>query len=223
MNTLYISKLIAYAIQIISTIIVIYAYFQEIPPEHSPLIQALGLETIVQIIQVLVYTWLIIQFRLASMASTRYFDWIITTPLLLLAFIIYLNYEDNQANKTNEEPQTIVSFIQENKKEISIVLIANGLMLLFGLLGELGYVSKGFATISGFIALLVVFGVIYTIYASKSEIGTIVFVPFASIWSIYGVSYNFGEINKNLSYNILDTISKNLFGLFLAYNVLSLA
>ncbi len=221
MKELYQSKLFAYSIQIISTIIVIYAFFQNIPPEHSPLKQSLGLEAMVQIIQVAVYTWLILQFHLASMASTRYLDWIITTPLMLVSLMIYLNYEADLSE--SKQVDTFTTFIEENKNEICTVLIANGLMLLLGFLGELGYINKSVATIGGFIALLVVFWVIYNKYASKTKIGTMVFIPFASVWSMYGVAYNFNEVNKNLTYNILDTIAKNVFGLFLSYNVLSLA
>jgi hypothetical protein len=44
MKALYTSKLAAYAIQIVSTIILIYAYFQQIPAEYTPLKQALALE-----------------------------------------------------------------------------------------------------------------------------------------------------------------------------------
>lgn len=216
MNKLYISKLIAYIIQIISTIIVIYAFLQPIPSEHSQLKQSLALESIVQIIQIIVYSWLLIQFHLASMAPIRYLDWTLTTPLMLLAFVIYLNYE------ASEKTQPILKFLQKNKTELSIILLSNALMLLFGALGEFGYITKNFATIAGFIALLIVFYIIYTKYASKSKIGTLVFIPFTFVWSMYGVAYNFNEINKNLVYNILDTISKNLFGIFLSYKVLNI-
>jgi bacteriorhodopsin len=220
MNSLYISKLLAYFIQIISTIIVVYTFFQDIPLDNLPLKQVLGIESIVQIVQVIVYTILILQFNLANMASTRYLDWIITTPLMLLAFIIYLNYENDTYNNTQID--TLNNFITENKNYIYIIFIANGLMLLLGLLGEFKYISKTSATIGGFIALLIVFGVIYKKYASKSKKSTLVFIPFVSIWSIYGIAYNFNENNKNFTYNILDTIAKNIFGLFISYNVLNI-
>jgi hypothetical protein len=216
MRGLYRSKMAAYAIQFFSTIIIIYALLQPISSEHSPLKQALALETIVQIVQIVVYTWLIIQFHLASMASIRYLDWVITTPLMLLAFVIYLNYE------SNEEAQTMTTFLKENKNNIYLILLANGLMLLFGFCGELGYISKEFATIFGFISLLVVFYIIYQ-YAKKSKIGIPVFITFASVWSFYGIAYNFDEVAKNITYNILDTIAKNAFGLLLSYRVLSLS
>ena len=216
MDPLYTSKLIAYAVQIVSIIIVIYAFLQPLPTEHAPLKQSLGLETVVQIIQIAVYTWLITHFHLASMASIRYLDWILTTPLLLTAFVIYLNYE------AKETSQTAKTFLQENKNDLYILLLANGFMLLFGFLGELGYISKEFATIIGCLALAIVLYIIYNKYASKSRIGTTVFIPFAFIWSMYGVAYNFGEVNKNVMYNILDTLAKNVFGLFLSYKVLSI-
>jgi len=220
MKALYTSKLAAYAIQIVSTIILIYAYFQQIPAEYTPLKQALALETIVQIIQVAVYTLLLVQFSLSKMAMTRYLDWIITTPLLLLAFMIYLNYQGNISE--NKPVDTFKKFIKENRNDILFVILANGLMLLSGFLGELGYISKQSATITGFIALLTVFWIINK-YASKSKIGSIVFVPFAFVWSMYGIVYNFSDVNKNVVYNILDTIAKNVFGLFLSYNIFSIA
>lgn len=216
MNKLYTSKLIAYSIQIISIIIVIYAILQPIPDDKSSLKQSLTLEGIVQLIQIVVYTLLIVQFHLSSMASIRYLDWIITTPLMLTAFMIYLNYE------STKESQTFLKFLKENKNELCVVLLANGLMLLVGIFGEFGYITKEIATIIGFLALLIVFYIIYNKYASKSRIGIIVFIPFALVWSMYGVAYNFDEVNKNFVYNILDTIAKNVFGLFLSYKVLKL-
>ena len=41
-----------------------------------------------------------------------------------------------------------------------------------------------------------------------------------SIWSLYGVAAVLPTIPKNLSYNVLDIISKNFYGLFIYYKIL---
>lgn len=216
---LYTTKVSAFVVQIVSTIFMIYAFNQPISSSHIPIKNALYIEFIVQIVQIVVYAWLLIQFHLSSMAIIRYVDWFITTPLLLLAFMIYLKYESDPPKEEN----SIQSFIVENQSDIYTILFANTLMLVFGFVGELGYISKLSATIAGFFAFAVAMIRLYNEFASKTNIGTLLFVPFAIIWSSYGIAYNFSAVSKNIAYNFLDTIAKNAFGVFLSYKYISVS
>ena len=47
------------------------------------------------------------------------------------------------------------------------------------------------------------------------------FLLFVFIWLLYAVAYLFKYKEKNIAYNLLDLISKNLFGLFILYIIYS--
>jgi bacteriorhodopsin len=222
MKVLYGTKVAAFVTQILSTIVIIYALTFPVDQKHAPIRTSVYLEMIVQVIQIIVYSWLLFQFRLSNMATTRYADWFLTTPLLLLAFMVYVQYESDIQTGTVKET-TLHSFIREHQTDVYTILIANTLMLLFGFIGELGIISRGTATLTGFVALAVVLERLYTVFASKTTIGTVLLLPFAAVWSTYGIAYNFNEIPKNITYNILDTVAKNAFGLFLSYKYISVS
>jgi hypothetical protein len=39
----------------------------------------------------------------------------------------------------------------------------------------------------------------------------------ASLWAFYGVAATFSPTWKNITYNLIDTLSKNFYGIFLTY------
>jgi bacteriorhodopsin len=216
------SKYISLIIQVIAGIIGIYALTHKVLPEHIAIKQSLTIEMIVQAIQISAYIWLILTLHLSSMALKRYLDWFITTPLMLISIMLYLKYEHENTKKENREDIfDIFKFIQEDLNIIAIVLVANFVMLILGILGELGIINKILATFLGFIAFGIAFGIIYKKYASKTKVGTIVFIPIFIIWSLYGVAYMFQDIQKNIFYNVLDIFAKNIFGIFLSIKVLT--
>ena len=61
-------------------------------PEHQALRTSLIIEMVVQVIELGFYIWLITRFCVQTMASTRYYDWILSTPLMLLSIMIYFKY-----------------------------------------------------------------------------------------------------------------------------------
>ena len=60
--------------------------------EPKLLVQAVNLEVFVTIIQFIFYTTLIRNHDIATMAITRYYDWMITTPTMLITFMFYLMF-----------------------------------------------------------------------------------------------------------------------------------
>ena len=75
-----------------------------------------------------------------DVTATRYFDWMITTPIMLLSTSIYLEYLKNKDLK-------LMDFLDGNKNLIMKIFIANWLMLFTGFLGETKtYISYGFNT-----------------------------------------------------------------------------
>ena len=148
---------------------------------------------------------------------TRYFDWFISTPIMLLTtvfFMEYLTYEKlGQTIKIKE-------IIEKDYVEIIKIVIANFFMLLFGFLGERKYITRVNGFILGTIAFLYSFYVIYNEFVGENTINNILFFIMFIIWSLYGVAYLFPYVTKNTMYNILDIFSKNFYGLFIYYVIL---
>lgn len=131
---------------------------------------------------------------------TRYVDWAITTPMMLLTLCIFMS---------------IHTKIPIHLGTISAIVALNYLMLAIGYLGELGTVSRFIATTVGFVALFLMFSIVFFVFVQKSKgwdcwmfLGI-----YAVIWSLYGVSYLIQEEYKNIIMNILDCSAKCFVGL----------
>ena len=96
-----------------------------------------------------------------------------------------------------------------------VSIVFNYLMLYTGYLGETGTLNKMTSQLLGFIAFLITFGVIYIQYLLPrfNYDNLIIFGIVLVVWSLYGVAFNFTEVNKNIAYNYLDLISKCFIGI----------
>lgn len=213
---------ISIGVQIITTLVGILGLFKTIPANHQILQKILGLETFVQIVELFFYIIFIRSSVLGAMAEIRYFDWFITTPTMLITSAIYYKYEEYLYTNKKEEI-SIKQFLLDNKKIISIIVIFNALMLLFGYTGEQKILSKTSATIGGFAFFLYSFYILYDRFAKYSPIGNNLFFFMFSIWNIYGIAYLFNPLWKNITFNALDIVAKNFFGIYLYYKVLQKA
>ena len=134
---------------------------------------------------------------------TRYTDWFISTPLMLLVLCIFLSYST------------------QNKKlrlrTYAIILLADFAMLYTGYLAETQKISKSLGFWLGFLFFAVMFGVIYINFLSTKQpmVAIIIYAVFVFIWSLYGVAYLLDEKTKNLMYNVLDVLAKCCVGIFL--------
>lgn len=200
-------------VQAVIGLLDIYGVTLKVTPTHQILSDALKIETIVQIVEFLVYLWIFNKFNVKTMAIDRYKDWFITTPLMLFTTILYMKYSQHLQEKKNN--LTLLNFINENRTPIITLFLTNVMMLFFGVMGELGYMSLLSATLWGFVGYLMTFGYIYYNYARYSINGTQLFWFFSIIWAIYGFVYLLPVIPKNIGYNFLDIIAKNFFGLYL--------
>ena len=90
-------------------------------------------------------------------------------------------------------------------------------MLLFGYLYERNVIDLMTSQVIGFAGLVGSFYVIWDRFASKSPENYPLFWFMTSVWSLYGVAAFANPTLKNASYNILDVIAKNFYGLFLSY------
>lgn len=219
-NIFYNSLIVSIIIQVLIGVIDFIALLVKVPIEYNIIKQILFLEFIVQVIEGTFYIWLFYNFNnVVNATPSRYFDWAITTPTMLIQLIFYLIYLDNKNKGTTVQLEYFKLF-DENLITIIQVLLLNWLMLLFGYLGEINVIPMLLGTILGFIPFLIYYYIIYINYAILSETGWKIFFYFFFFWSLYGVASAMPYYIKNTVYNILDLFSKNFFGIFLSYIVL---
>ena len=213
---LYESAYFSLIFQFIVGLFNIYGLNIDIPSDKTILKDILKLEFGVQIIEFIFYIWMIINLKLIeNITPYRYFDWIITTPTMLITLISYLSNKDNN---------NLQEYVSKNKIFIIKIIILNVIMLLFGLAGELNYMDYNTAIIAGFIPFIYYFKMIYDKYLinNKENNKIKIYWFFFIIWTIYGIVAFLPYEQKNIAYNILDLFSKNLFSVFLVIIILYL-
>ena len=224
MNTKYsflVTLIISITVQIITGIVEIFSLFVKVPKQFSLISQLLILEVSVQVIEGLFYVWLAYNFNsITDITPKRYIDWSITTPTMLITLIAYLIYLQHK-EKNDTSKLELFSILSNNSSTITNILYLNWLMLIFGYLGEKKIIPIYVGVLLGFIPFLLYYFLIYIKYAVLSRDGFFIFLYFFFFWSLYGVVAFFPYYLKNTCYNILDLFSKNFFGIFLSYIILT--
>lgn len=209
------SGILSLAIQIITGLFDIYVVFLETPVYMQVLKQVLWLEIVVQFIEGGFYVWLIRNFhKIENITRYRYWDWIITTPTMLISFTVYLYYLKTREGAAHSD--TIANIMYDNASLFTAILGLNTLMLAFGYLAELGRIPYKLAAILGFVPFVAYFYLIYDAFAKYTDFGRQIFWVFSGIWALYGVASVMSYRVKNVMYNILDLFAKNFFGIFIA-------
>ena len=217
---IYISLLISIIIQVITSIIEVFAVFINVPPKKVFLKQMLILDIIIQFIEGGFYIYWFFNFNnILNITPKRYFDWVFTTPTMLLSLIFYLIFLQYKDNNISDKLNFFELFNQEFNT-IIIVFILNWIMLLFGYLSEINLIPIFLGVTLGFIPFLIYYYIIYNKYAVLSNDGLKVYFYFLIVWSLYGIVAILPYKIKNICYNILDLFSKNFFGLFLSYLII---
>ena len=212
-NTIWFSLIL----QIITGLIPLQGLFIKLEEKDAILSDILTLETTVQFIELLFYVWIAFSvMNIKKMAARRYIDWVITTPTMLLSTIMFMKYQERkERGELESKPLKTMEFIKENKDQILKLFGFNFLMLAFGYLGEVNTISKYIAIPIGFGFFYKAFELIYNNYAATTTIGKQLFTFLVSVWSLYGVAAIMSPNVKNVSYNLLDIVAKNFYGLYI--------
>lgn len=220
-NTIWISLIL----QFITGIIPLHSLFITLDEKHTILKDILILETVVQFVEMIFYIWIAFAvLNIKKMASRRYSDWVITTPAMLLSTIMFMKYQEKkEKNNLDDEPLKTNNFLHDNKSNIIKIFLYNLAMLTFGYIGEQNILSKYISIPIGFVFFFKMFELIYNNYAIHSNLGVKLFHFMFIVWSLYGVAATFKPNEKNVSYNVLDIISKNFYGLFIYYQILQIS
>jgi len=141
-----------------------------------------------------------IQIDWAEITKTRYIDWAITTPLMLVVLCLVLGNNIKKLLKL---------------ETIGAIVVLNFLMLHIGYLGETEKLSRIAAMIGGFLPFIVMFGIIFYEFVKPKYVfaNYLLYSAFVLVWAMYGLVYLLNEEYKNISMNILDTIAKCFIGL----------
>lgn len=212
---------ISIVIQFITGVVGLQGLFFNLSEKHQILKNVLTLEMIVQCIEFIFYIFFLrvmAATALPQMAAIRYFDWIITTPTMLLTTIIFYKYEEH-LEKNIEKNLEFWEFVKTNKKNIITIFMCNFFMLLFGYLGEIGVMEMASSLILGFLFFGMTFYTIYKNYAIHSKNAMKLFYFIFTVWGIYGIAALTSPYTKNNMFNILDIFAKNFFGLYLFYRI----
>lgn len=130
--------------------------------------------------------------------KTRYLDWAITTPLMLMVLINVI------AHHNRRSPSIRVYFL---------IILLNYTMLYLGYRGE--FVKNNIYYIGSFLAFFVMFAIIFFLYVKPKYnfFNYALFFFFFIVWSLYGIVYKMNLKDKNITYNYLDLISKCFVGI----------
>jgi bacteriorhodopsin len=180
-------------------------FIEALRTEDPRIRHIMNIETVISIIAAYFYGKFIEQIKDAEIDYhkiniTRYTDWAITTPFMILGLELVLTYNNNESLSL---------------KDFVIPFILNYIMLSFGYLGEIDMMSRKNAAIGGFIFYALLFYFIYYkfIQNKKNSLNMIIFFIFVIFWGIYGIIYLYDDQIKNITYNILDVFSKCLVGI----------
>ena len=135
-----------------------------------------------------------------ELTETRYVDWSITTPLMLIALCVVLSSEIQ---------------LSVHLPIMTAIILLNYAMLYAGYLGETRAIDRSTANIAGFAPFLAMFGLIYWKYVTPKYnlANRAMFYFYLAVWSLYGIVYLFDEETKNVAMNVLDLFAKCLIGL----------
>lgn len=220
MEFVIVTKNISIVVQCITSLISFQGVFLTLPKEHMILNDLLKLESFVQLIELVFYIFILRFTAIEHMASIRYFDWFITTPIMLFTTMVYFRYRN-----LNSEGMTITieQFLNQYGHDVIKICILNFLMLFFGYLGEVNKLDMITANVIGTIFFTWAFGLLYsythkdTQYKKTVRANQKFFFFMFIVWGLYGVAAFTNDVIKNNMFNILDILAKNFFGLFLYY------
>jgi bacteriorhodopsin len=215
-NTVYFSIII----QIISTVITWEGLFKKLKGSDVVLKEILAIENIVQIIEFTFYLYIAsYNTDVSKMGTLRYIDWFVTTPTMLFTTIVYMEYNNV---KDMGEILDVKKFIRLNKMKMYRIFVNNFFMLVCGLLVEMNMINMYLGISIGFYFFYQTFSIIRT-YTKNNVINYRLYIFLVIVWGLYGFAAMLSNKNKNISYNLLDLVAKNFYGLYIFFLIKSLS
>ena len=204
-------------VQFILLLFLAYHVDMRLPKKLGVLHEAFRFEYYVSILEFLGY--LLIGYMIVKKKTItvyRYGDWFITTTMLLISLCyLFLYRQYKKQDKTEELTNDYI--VKTYQKPLQTILVSNFFMLLFGFLGELKKIPYFLGYVVGMICFIITFSTIFNNFAKGQAQNEHLFGVFMIVWLLYGIAYLMSYKTKNIAYNLLDLVSKNIFGLYLFY------
>jgi len=136
----------------------------------------------------------------SDITKTRYIDWTITTPLMILILCIVMGSNIG---------------VKVGLRALALLIVLDISMLWFAYMGEANILSRGVATILGFIPFVIMFYLIYAWFIVPKYVfaNMALFITYVVLWALYGLVYLLPETYKNITMNVLDCIAKCFVGI----------
>lgn len=227
----------------LGVLVLSFVAFGQWETTHPILRVVLILETVVQGVEFCWYSTigsLYLWGRYHIGTGARYYDWAITTPVMLITLMFFALWESDRCLTTLN--------IVENERGtyLGIIIVFDWIMLLYGyayanknvtLMGVFDYVPVrllGFRDNAGiylgWVPFLISFTPLFIMMGTeKFKLGGILSISVSFVaWALYGVvavmaffHSTLSEEDANTAYNVLDIVSKNVLGVVVSTVVLS--
>ena len=177
------------------------------PRKPDDLDPILALELLPQVVEFAYYAAVAFWFGAALPTWTRYLDWAVSTPVMLLSAALFLRHRGGAPSGG----------------ALAAYLLCNWAMLACGFAVERGYRADRLLGLAlGGAAFVLSFTALSLFLNADDGLSLGLFWGMYLVWGLYGVAAALDEVRKNVAYNALDVVSKNFYGLFLFAYVLAL-
>ena len=108
-NTVKFTVYLSIFMQILTGILPLPALFLKTNENDMVVKDVLKLETVVQLVEGIFYILVVyLAISVASLATYRYFDWVITTPFMLLSTMIFMEWSNHKNKKKTRKKLIII-------------------------------------------------------------------------------------------------------------------
>ena len=210
MDLVYRSAVASLAVQVVVGAVTLAGIFVPLPKsDRNDLRVIFGLELGSQVVEFVYYLLVVCRYR-TILTWTRYVDWVISTPVMLVSTALFFCHRREVD-------------LEWADGRLLAVLGLNWLMLAFGFALEVSRAIPPIVALSlGGLAFVGSFTVLALFVAPTDALSVGLFSAMYVVWALYGVAAGLDEVPKNVSYNALDVVSKNFYGLFLFVYALTL-
>ena len=146
-------------VQIITALVDFYVLMLPTSMEYTLLKQLLTMELVVQLIEGAFYVWLtmFITSTATGITRKRYWDWMISTPIMLVTLSSYLIYLRIKYTEGSDVIPSFLDLVDANYATFFKIVILNALMLIMGYFGEINVMNVVPSVMAGFFPFLAMF------------------------------------------------------------------
>lgn len=204
-SLVYSSAVASLVVQLLVGVVTGASFFIPIATKHEDLRIIFALEFASQVVEFVYYLVAVCYFG-KIVTWTRYLDWVISTPVMLLSTILFFRYRTGDVLV----PDTFET------GTLYACLGLNLLMLAFGFAMEFSQaISRLVGLTLGGVAFVGSFTILSLFLDATDPVSLGLYVAMYVVWGLYGVAAALDEVPKNVAYNLLDLVSKNFYGIFL--------